>query len=55
MAVRNGAPNAQGVVAIKLDLSELQDNWQASGVRIMLSNADRVVLLASTLAGATGQ
>ncbi len=36
-----------GVVAIKLDLSALQSSWQASGERIVLSNADGVVLLAS--------
>lgn len=46
MAVR--APNAtRGVIAIKLDLSGLQNGWQASGERFMLSNADGIVLLAS--------
>ena len=46
MAVRAGEA-AVGVVAIKLDLSALQESWQASGERIILSNADGVVLLAS--------
>ena len=46
-AVQDGDDTPQGVVAIKLDLSELQDSWQASGERIILSNADGVVLLAS--------
>ena len=36
-----------GVIAIKLDLSGLQNAWQASGERIVLSNGDGVVLLAS--------
>ena len=35
------------MIAIKLDLAELQDAWQASGERFMLSNADGIVLLAS--------
>ncbi|MEO1293457.1 MAG: cache domain-containing protein, partial [Pseudomonadota bacterium] len=43
---RQNAP-MNGVIAIKLDLSDLQDSWQASGERILLSNADGVVLLAS--------
>ncbi len=47
MAVPPTKAGATGVIAIKLDLSELQDNWLASGVRIMLTNADGVVLLAS--------
>ena len=47
MAVRPNGVDNRGVVAIKLDLSQLQDNWQASGARIILSNADGVVLLAS--------
>ena len=36
-----------GVIAIKVNLSALQDSWQASGERIMLSNANGIVLLAS--------
>lgn len=40
-------PAQSGVIAIKVDLSGLQQSWQASGERILLSNADGVVLLAS--------
>ncbi len=47
LAVRSEQTADSGVVAIKLDLSTLQDSWQASGERIILSNADGVVLLAS--------
>jgi len=36
-----------GVIAIKIDLSSLQENWQASGEQIVLANADGVALLAS--------
>ena len=48
-AISVKAPEAQdkGVIAIKLDLSQLQDTWQASGERMILSNSDGVVLLAS--------
>jgi len=43
------APNesVEGVIAIKVDLSQLQESWQASGERIILSNSDGVALLAS--------
>ncbi|MEO0401567.1 MAG: cache domain-containing protein, partial [Pseudomonadota bacterium] len=47
MAVRPPQSDSNGVVAIKVDLSALQDNWQASGERIILANSDGVVLLAS--------
>ncbi|WP_415921646.1 sensor histidine kinase [Tateyamaria sp. SN6-1] len=47
MAVRPPQSDARGVIAIKIDLSRLQDDWQASGERIILANADGVVLLAS--------
>lgn len=47
MAVRSQQTDARGVIAIKIDLSRLQDDWQASGERIILANADGVVLLAS--------
>ncbi|MFT5005979.1 MAG: two-component system C4-dicarboxylate transport sensor histidine kinase DctB [Paracoccaceae bacterium] len=47
MAVRTVHAENIGVIAIKLDLSALQDSWQASGERIILSNRDGVVLLAS--------
>lgn len=45
--VRTERATDKGVVAIKVDLSPLQDSWQASGERILLSNSDGVVLLAS--------
>ncbi|MCJ8335139.1 MAG: ATP-binding protein [Epibacterium sp.] len=47
MAVRVPGDGPSGVIAIKLDLSGLQNAWQASGERFMLSNADGIVLLAS--------
>ena len=47
LSVSADQSEAKGVIAIKLDLSELQDSWQATGERIVLSNADGVVLLAS--------
>ncbi len=47
MAVRPENGQNKGVVAIKVDLSELQDSWEASGEKIILSNADGVVILAS--------
>lgn len=36
-----------GVVAIKIDLSTLQESWQRAGERVLLANSDGVVLLAS--------
>lgn len=47
MPVRSSSARNAGVIAIKLDLSELQGSWQSSGERIILSNSDGVVLLAS--------
>ena len=47
MPVRAPRTDEQGVIAIKVDLSGLQETWQASGERIILANADGVVLLAS--------
>ncbi|MCY4178742.1 MAG: ATP-binding protein [Litoreibacter sp.] len=47
ISVKPGAAQEKGVIAIKLDLSELQESWQASGERMILSNSDGVVLLAS--------
>ncbi|MEM9433872.1 MAG: ATP-binding protein [Pseudomonadota bacterium] len=47
MAVQPQGTDTQGVIAIKVDLSSLQENWQASGERIVLANADGVILLAS--------
>lgn len=45
--VRHPENGEDGVIAIKTDLAPLQDSWQASGERILLANADGVVLLAS--------
>ncbi len=36
-----------GVLAIKINLSELEENWISSGERVFLANKDGVVLLAS--------
>lgn len=47
MRVRVPDSDVAGVVAIKINLSRLQDDWQASGERILLANDDGVVLLAS--------
>lgn len=47
MPVRPPESDLNGVIAIKVDLSGLQDTWQASGERIILANDDGVVLLAS--------
>ncbi|MGB1234854.1 MAG: ATP-binding protein [Planktomarina sp.] len=48
ISARDQATNASGVIAIKIDLSTLQQTWQASGVQIVLANEDGVALLAST-------
>lgn len=45
--VRNPGPKDDGVVAIKIDLSSLQESWQNSGEQIVLANADGIALLAS--------
>ncbi len=47
MAVRPPQTETSGVIAIKVDLSRLQSDWQASGENIILANADGVILLAS--------
>ncbi len=47
MAVRKAQSDAEGVIAIKIDLSDLQRRWESSGERIVLTNSDGVVLLAS--------
>lgn len=47
MAVRPSGVDSSGVIAIKIDLSRVQADWQASGERIVLANDDGVVLLAS--------
>lgn len=36
-----------GVIAIKLDMSELQAAWETAGERVFVSNADGVVVLSS--------
>ncbi len=36
-----------GVIAIKIDLTELEGNWRDGGEQVLLVNADGVVLLAS--------
>ena len=36
-----------GVVAIKIDLSKLEDSWRNSGETVLLANGDGVVLLSS--------
>ncbi len=36
-----------GVIAIKIDLSALQESWRLAGERVILANADGVALLAS--------
>ncbi len=47
MEVRPAQTGAKGVIAIKVDLADLQEKWQASGERIILANSDGVILLAS--------
>ncbi len=47
IGVRHPGGLDDGVIAIKSDLSPLQDSWQASGERILLANSDGIVLLAS--------
>ena len=46
-AVRGPGGDVKGVVAIKLDLSALQDSWQKAGERVLLANTDGIVLLSS--------
>ncbi|MEL7115473.1 MAG: ATP-binding protein [Pseudomonadota bacterium] len=46
-AVSNDLGETLGVVAIKIDLSALQDSWQRAGERVILANDDGVVLLSS--------
>lgn len=36
-----------GVIAIKIDLSKLEESWRNSGEQVLLANADGVVMLAS--------
>ena len=46
-AVYDDLDELSGVIAIKIDLSELEQSWQGSGEQIFLANHDRVVLLSS--------
>lgn len=45
--VRTEAGEIAGVVAIKLDLTKLEAQWQVSGEQVLLANDDGVVVLAS--------
>ncbi len=47
IAVQNPNGEEDGVIAIKIDLSTVQESWQSSGEQIVLANADGVALLAS--------
>jgi len=40
ISVKNPDGGETGVIAIKIDLSDLQDSWQSSGEQIILANAD---------------
>ena len=46
-AVADERGTVLGVIAIKIDLSALQDTWQEAGERVILANADGISLLAS--------
>lgn len=46
-AVRDGTGQTTGVIAIKIDLSKLEESWRQAGEQVFLANADGVVLLAS--------
>ena len=45
--VRGPGGGLLGVIAIKLDLTELEDIWRAAGEQVLLANRDGVVLLSS--------
>jgi len=45
--VRDDAGGIVGVIAIKLDMSELQSSWEAGGERVFASNRDGVIVLSS--------
>ena len=45
--VRNANANIIGVMVVKIDLGTLSRSWQASGERILVTNSQSVVLLAS--------
>lgn len=46
-AVRDEAGEITGVIAIKIDLSALEQRWRVAGEQVLLANADGVVLLGS--------
>ena len=43
-AVRDGSGTVLGVIAIKIDLSRLQESWRRGGEQVFMTNADGVVL-----------
>ena len=45
--VRDPASAVLGVIAIKIDLSRLQESWRRGGEQVFMANADGVVLLSS--------
>ncbi len=45
--VRDANGSIAGVIAIKLDASELQQRWETGGENVLASNADGIVVLAS--------
>ncbi len=46
-AVRAPDGGISGVIAIKLDLTDLEEAWRAAGEQVFLANSDGVVLLSS--------
>jgi two-component system C4-dicarboxylate transport sensor histidine kinase DctB len=46
-AVRDAEGGLAGVIAIKLDLTDLEDAWRAAGEQVFLANRDGIVLLSS--------
>ncbi|MEM6385282.1 MAG: ATP-binding protein [Pseudomonadota bacterium] len=46
-AVLGSGDAVNGVIALKIDLSKLEESWRGSGEQVLLANADGVVLLAS--------
>jgi len=45
--VRDASGTVVGVVAIKLDMSELQSAWEQGGEKVFVSNRDGIIVLAS--------
>ncbi|WP_419912665.1 sensor histidine kinase [Hoeflea sp.] len=46
-SVRDASGAVLGVIAIKIDLSRLQESWRRGGEQVFMTNADGVVLLSS--------